>query len=56
MVIFRTNCSKNGTVNDECWRDALIYRSSELVERLFSFASLSVYVDSFQRSHPDEVC
>ena len=46
----------NGTTDDQCWRDALNYRSSELVERLFSFASLSVYVELFREYHPSEVC
>lgn len=46
----------NGTIDDQCWRDALIYRSSEIVERLFSFASLSVYVEAFRGYHPNEVC
>ncbi len=56
MIIFRTNCSKNGTIDDQCWHDALVYRSSELIERIFSFSSLSVYVDAYQRHHPNEVC
>ncbi|CAF1564391.1 unnamed protein product [Adineta ricciae] len=46
----RTNCS-----DDQCWREALTYRSSELVEQLFSFGSLTVHVDTFLRKHPDEL-
>jgi hypothetical protein len=56
MVISRTNCSSNGTMDDQCWREALIYRSSELVDRLFSFGSLSIYVNSFKHYHENEVC
>jgi hypothetical protein len=56
MIIYRTNCSKNGTIDDKCWHDALVYRSSELIERIFSFSSLSVYVDAYQRHHSGEVC
>jgi hypothetical protein len=48
----RTNC----TVAEECWQEALAYRSSELIEQLFSFSSLSVYVDTYQRHHTNEVC
>ncbi|CAF1290126.1 unnamed protein product [Rotaria sordida] len=52
----RTNCSHNGTDDDnECWRQALVYRSSELIQRVFSFSSLSVYVDTFQRHHSKEL-
>ncbi|CAF1357496.1 unnamed protein product [Adineta steineri] len=50
----RTNCSNNGTIDNECWREALAYRSSELIKQMFSFASLSVHVDTFQRYHPHE--
>ncbi|CAF0770180.1 unnamed protein product [Adineta ricciae] len=46
----RTNCS-----DDQCWREALTYRSSELVEQLFSFGSLTIHVDTFLREHPDEL-
>jgi hypothetical protein len=56
IILVRTNCSNNGTINDQCWRDALAYRSSEFIGRLFSFSSLSVYVDAYQRYHPSEVC
>ncbi|CAM2718632.1 unnamed protein product [Rotaria socialis] len=51
----RTNCSTNGTFDDECWRQALTYQSAELVERLFSFSSLSVHVDTFQRKHSSQL-
>ncbi|CAF3666983.1 unnamed protein product [Rotaria sp. Silwood1] len=51
----RTNCSYNGTIDNECWRQALNYRSSELIQRIFSFSSLSVYIDSFQRNHSKEL-
>ncbi len=56
MVICRTNCSNNGTADEQCWREALTYRSSELVDQLFSFGSLSVYVNSFKYYHENEVC
>ncbi|CAF4502934.1 unnamed protein product, partial [Rotaria magnacalcarata] len=46
-----TNC----TNNEECWREALAYRSSELIEQLFSFSSLVVHVDTFQREHSSEL-
>lgn len=52
VVIFRTNCS----TDHQCWQDALTYHSSELVHQLFSFGSLAVYVDTFQRNHESEVC
>ena len=55
-MFFRTNCSINNTRDEKCWHDALNYRSFELIERLFSFSSLSVYVNAYQRYHPDEVC
>ncbi len=48
----RTNC----TTNEECWQDALTYRSAELIEQLFSFSSLSVYIDTYQQHHSHEVC
>ena len=48
---FRTNCSTDKT----CWRAALTYQTSELVERLFSFGSLAVHVSTFQQAHSDEV-
>ncbi len=48
----RTNC----TVAEECWHKALAYRSSELIEQLFSFSSLSIHVDTYQRHHTNEVC
>ncbi len=48
----RTNC----TTNEECWQDALTYRSAELIEQIFSFSSLSVYIATFQQRHSDEVC
>jgi hypothetical protein len=51
-ILLRTNC----TTNEECWRDALAYRSWELIEEFVSFSSLSVHVDAFQREHPSEVC
>ncbi|UJR22286.1 hypothetical protein I4U23_025344 [Adineta vaga] len=50
----RTNCTQDGIVDDQCWREALMYRSSELVEQLFSFGSLTVHVDTFRREHPNE--
>ncbi len=43
-------------MDDKCWHEALIYRSSELIQQLFSFSSLSVHVDAYQRHHPNEVC
>ncbi|CAF2635991.1 unnamed protein product [Rotaria sp. Silwood2] len=55
MIIHRTNCSYNGTIDDECWRQALLYRSSELIQRIFSFSSLSVYVNRYQRTHSKEL-
>ncbi|CAF0903369.1 unnamed protein product [Rotaria sp. Silwood1] len=51
IVCLRTNC----TTSEECWREALVYRSSELIERLFSFSSLSLYIDTFQRRHSHEL-
>jgi hypothetical protein len=51
----RTNCSNNGTADEQCWREALTYRSSELVDQLFSFGSLSVYVNSFKYHHENEI-
>jgi len=48
----RTNC----TVAEKCWHEALAYRSSELIEQLFSFSSLSIHVDTYQRHHTNEVC
>ncbi|CAF2031588.1 unnamed protein product [Rotaria magnacalcarata] len=51
----RTNCSTNGKFDSECWRQALTYQSAELVERLFSFSSLSVHVDAFQRHHSSQL-
>jgi len=50
VIIFRTNCSIN---DEQCWQQALIYRSAELVDRLFQFSSLSVYLNSFQSFHPN---
>jgi hypothetical protein len=52
LFIFRTNC----TMDDKCWHEALVYRSSELIQQLFSFSSLSVHIDAFQKHHPSEVC
>ncbi|CAF2863916.1 unnamed protein product [Rotaria sp. Silwood2] len=49
------SCKTNCTTIEECWREALAYRSSELIEQLFSFSSLSVYVDTFQRHHSNEL-
>ena len=51
LVIFRTNCS----TDHQCWLDALTYHSSELAHQIFSFGSLAVYVDTFQRNHESEV-
>jgi hypothetical protein len=51
-VCLRTNC----TTSEECWKESLAYRSSELIEQLFSFSSLSVYVARYQQLHPNEVC
>lgn len=56
MIIHRTNCSVNGTSDNDCWRQSLAYRSADLVQRLFSFSSLAVHVDTYQRKHPREVC
>jgi hypothetical protein len=50
-ICLRSNC----TTDEACWRDALAYRSSELIEQLFSFSSLSVHVDTYQRHHSSEV-
>ncbi len=50
-ICLRSDC----TTNEECWHDALAYRSSELIEQLFSFSSLSVHVDTYQRHHSSEV-
>jgi hypothetical protein len=50
--VSRTNC----TTFEECWDEALAYRSSELIEQLFSISSLSVHVDTYQRQHFSEVC
>ncbi|CAF3407867.1 unnamed protein product [Rotaria sp. Silwood1] len=49
------SCRTNCTTSEECWREALVYRSSELIERLFSFSSLSLYIDTFQRRHSHEL-
>jgi len=51
MFFLRTNC----TTNEECWRKSLAYHSSELIEQIFSFSSLAVHVDNYQRSHSNEV-
>jgi hypothetical protein len=56
ISIFRTNCSNNGTIDNQCWREALKYRSSDLINQLFSFSSLSIYIDTFQQHHPKKVC
>ncbi|CAF3346864.1 unnamed protein product [Rotaria socialis] len=50
-----TSCKTNCTNNEECWREALAYRSSELIKQLFSFSSLAVHVDTFQREHSSEL-
>ncbi|CAF0776170.1 unnamed protein product [Rotaria sordida] len=49
------SCKTNCTTIEECWHEALAYRSSELIEQLFSFSSLSVHIDTFQRHHPGEL-
>lgn len=53
QVSCKTNCSINGTNDEQCWQQALIYRSSELIERLFQYSSLSVYLNSYKQFHPN---
>ena len=47
----RTSCSADSA----CWRTALAYRSSQLVEQLFSFSSLAVRLRTVQEDHSDQV-